>query len=78
MVILGAMMVVLPLTTGVVSLTVVAVAMSLGNGLGAGIVMTIGADVSPADGRVRFLSMWRVISDTGAAVGPGIRASSPP
>jgi MFS family permease len=70
MLILGLAMVALPLTTGIVGLTAVAMVMSLGNGIGSGIVMTLGADVAPPDNRLRFLSTWRVMSDTGNALGP--------
>jgi MFS family permease len=70
MAILGGAMMLLPLTSGTVSLTIVAMAMSLGNGLGSGIMMTLGADAAPIDGRVRFLSLWRICSDSGNAAGP--------
>lgn len=70
MALLGASMMFLPLSTGVLSLSLVAVAMSIGNGIGSGIMMTLGADAAPADERVRFLGMWRVFSDTGNALGP--------
>ncbi len=70
MLIMGAAMAVLPLTSGIVELTVVAMVMSFGNGIGSGIVMTLGADVAPPDNRLRFLSMWRLMSDTGNALGP--------
>lgn len=50
---------------------VVAVAvMSVGNGLGAGINMTIGADLSPARGRAKFLSIWAMFSQAGQLGGP--------
>jgi MFS family permease len=75
MTILGGAMMVLPLTHGSVSLTLVAMVMSLGNGIGSGIMMTIGADVAPVDGRIRFLSIWRVESDFGNAVGPVVVAA---
>ena len=70
MLILGAAMAVLPLTGGIVALTAVAMVMSFGNGIGSGIVMTLGADVAPPDNRLRFLSMWRLMSDSGNALGP--------
>ncbi|HEX3259400.1 MAG TPA: MFS transporter [Pseudonocardia sp.] len=70
MLVLGGAMAVLPLTGGLVTLTVVAMVMSFGNGNGSGIVMTLGADVAPPDNRRRFLSMWRLMSDTGNALGP--------
>ncbi|MCW2638830.1 MAG: major facilitator superfamily 1, partial [Dactylosporangium sp.] len=70
MLILGTATTVLPLTDSAVSLTLVAVIMSFANGIGSGIIMTLGADVAPADNRTRFLSIWRVMSDFGNAAGP--------
>jgi MFS family permease len=70
MLILGLGMAALPLTSGIIGLTIVAMVMSLGNGIGSGIVMTLGADVAPPDNRLRFLSVWRLMSDTGNALGP--------
>ena len=70
MAILGAAMIMLPLTAGVTSLATVALVMGLGNGIGSGIMLTLGADTAPPVGRVKFLGIWRVLSDTGAAAGP--------
>lgn len=70
MTILGGTMALLPLTHGIVSLTTVAMAMSFGNGIGAGIMMTLGADTAPVAGRLRFLGIWRLLSDSGNAAGP--------
>lgn len=70
MTILGGAMIALPLTGGVVTLGIVAMVMSFGNGIGSGIMMTLGADVAPADGRTRFLAVWRLASDSGNAAGP--------
>ncbi|HEX3787215.1 MAG TPA: MFS transporter [Pseudonocardiaceae bacterium] len=70
MTILGVTMMLLPLTHGLVMLTVVAMAMSLGNGIGAGIMMTLGADTAPEAGRLRFLGIWRFLGDVGNAAGP--------
>jgi predicted MFS family arabinose efflux permease len=72
MLVLGSSMMLLPLTRGVVSLTLVAMFMSFGNGIGSGIMMTLGTDVSPADNRTSFLSVWRTFSDTGNAAGPAV------
>lgn len=69
-VIMGVAMMTLPLTSGAFSLTIVAMVMSLGNGIGSGIMMILGADVAPANGRVRFLGIWRLVSDSGNAAGP--------
>jgi hypothetical protein len=53
-----------------VTLAVVAMAMSFGNGIGAGIMMTLGADTAPEVGRLRFLGIWRFLGDSGNAAGP--------
>jgi MFS family permease len=68
--ILGITLAILPFTHSAWSLTVVAVVMSIGNGIGSGIQMTIAADLAPVEGRLRFLSVWRVLSDSGNATGP--------
>lgn len=70
MLMLGATQAVLPLTDGLVSLTVVAMLMGLGNGIGSGILMTLGADVAPPGSRAQFLGVWRVCADSGNAGGP--------
>lgn len=45
---------------------------SIGNGLGSGINMTLGADLSPPVGRARFLGYWTTLTQTGAFAGPGL------
>ncbi|MEO7059609.1 MAG: MFS transporter [Lapillicoccus sp.] len=72
MVVLGVGMILLPLTGTFGWITVVAVVLGLGNGIGSGVVMTLGADASPARDRVQFLSGWRLMSDTGNAAGPAL------
>lgn len=59
-----------PLTGSSAWLMGAAVLIGLGNGFGAGIVMTLGADYSPTVGRPKFLALWRVLSDTGMLAGP--------
>ena len=54
---------------------VVAMAMGLANGLGAGMVMTLGADIAPPAVRAQFLGVWRLFSDSGAAAGPLVVAA---
>ena len=63
---------VVPLTRlfGVAGLVGAIVVMALGNGLGAGVNMTIGADLSPAVGRGRFLGIWALFSNVGVLGGP--------
>lgn len=51
-------------------LVAIGVLMGFGNGLGSGIVMTLGADFAPAAARAAFLGLWRTVSDVGAASGP--------
>ena len=40
------------------------------DGIGSGIVMTLGADASPAEARPQFLGGWRLFADLGSACGP--------
>lgn len=61
-----------PLTTNLQALLVVGVIIGFGNGLGSGIVMTLGADFSPPGARGEFLGVWRLVSDAGTAVGPAL------
>ncbi|SDO87545.1 Predicted arabinose efflux permease, MFS family [Actinacidiphila guanduensis] len=70
MLVLGATQAALPLTHGLVSLTVVAMLMGFGNGIGSGILMTLGADVAPPRTRSQFLGVWRLCADSGSAGGP--------
>jgi MFS family permease len=67
---LGVGMVLVVFTSGFVELLLAAVVLAVGNGLGAGLVMTLGADAAPANGRPQFLGGWRLMSDTGSAGGP--------
>jgi sugar phosphate permease len=43
-----------------------------GNGLGSGTMLTLGADLAPAEARGEFLGMWRLIGDLGFTLGPSI------
>lgn len=70
MLVLGLTQAALPLTHSLVSLTVVAMLMGFGNGIGSGILMTLGADVAPAETRSQFLGVWRLCADSGTAGGP--------
>ncbi len=45
-------------------------AMALANGFGSGIILTIGADLAPADARNEFLASYRLITDVGVASAP--------
>ncbi|RIQ31200.1 MFS transporter [Jiangella rhizosphaerae] len=70
MVLLGLSLVLLPLTSGVGTYTAVALLMGFGNGLGSGIIMTIGSDISPDVSRATFLGAWRLFADVGNGLGP--------
>ncbi|MFC1996714.1 MFS transporter [Chloroflexota bacterium] len=62
----------IPLTGGFIGLAVVAGIIGFGNGLGSGTMMTLGADLAPADARGEFLGMWRLIGDLGFMLGPSV------
>ncbi|PRY13576.1 MFS transporter [Kineococcus rhizosphaerae] len=62
--------VLLPFSHTAWTVALVGVVMGFGNGMGAGLVMTLGADVAPPGGRAVFLGAWRLVTDTGAASGP--------
>lgn len=74
MVLMGVSLLLMPLTTGAVSLLLVALLIGFGNGIGSGLIMTMGADYSPRHGRAQFLGIWRFLSDTGGSSGPAILA----
>jgi MFS family permease len=70
MAVLGVAHLLLPLAHGPHSLTAVALLMGVGNGMGSGVVMTLGADTSPSRGRAEYLGVWRLFHDGGMAAGP--------
>jgi MFS family permease len=70
--VMGLSFLAMPLTHGAVALGVVAVVMGIGNGIGSGIVNTLGADAAPVLGRPTFLGVWRELADGGSALGPAI------
>ena len=68
--VLGISFVVMPFTHAASTLSLTAVIMGFGNGIGSGIVMTLAADTSPEIGRPKFLGLWRELSDAGQGTGP--------
>lgn len=68
--VVGTGLLVLPLTSGPVTVGLVACLMGLGNGISAGIVLTLGADAAPTRDRSKFLGGWRLCADLGNALGP--------
>ena len=65
----------LPLTDSFWTIVPVALLLGFGNGLGSGIVMTLGADFAPLRGRAEFLGVWRLVGDIGTAGGPLLAAA---
>lgn len=55
----------LPLTSGFAGVLAVACIIAVGNGMGSGIVLTMGADTAPAVGRPQYLGGWRLIAEVG-------------
>ncbi|MDE2455716.1 MAG: MFS transporter [Burkholderiales bacterium] len=72
MAVMGAGLLATPLTQGATSLLVAASVIGFGNGIGSGMVMTLGADYSPRLGRAHFLGVWRLMSDIGSTCGPAL------
>ena len=68
--IMGTAMLLIPLSTGFVSLMLAALLIGFGNGISSGLNMTLGADFSPDNGRGQFLGIWRFMADAGATGGP--------
>ena len=60
----------LPWVSGVAGLAAAVILIAIANGLGSGIVMTMGADSAPVLGRSQFLGAWRLCGDIGVSGGP--------
>lgn len=60
----------LPLAYDFTTMVVCGVVIGLGNGLGSGSMMTLGADLAPDGATGEFLGIWRLIGDIGMVVGP--------
>lgn len=68
--IMGTAMLLIPLTGGFTGLLLASLLIGFGNGISSGLVMTLGADFSPDNGRGHFLGLWRFIADAGSTGGP--------
>jgi MFS family permease len=69
----------IPFVSSYGGLLFAACVIGLGNGLGSGTMMTLGADLAPPGATGEFLGIWRLVGDAGAFLGPiavGIIASS--
>jgi MFS family permease len=65
----------LPFTSGVITLGAIAMLMGVANGLSNGLIMTLGADAAPQDGRAEFLGAFRLCHDVGTLTGPLLLAA---
>jgi MFS family permease len=63
-------LIVIPFTRDFVALLLAGMLIGFGNGLGAGINMTLGSDFSPRGRRAEFLGAWRLTADAGSVGGP--------
>jgi len=70
LIIMAVSMALIPISDSFITLMLIGLVSGFGNGMGAGVVMTLGADFSPAVGRGEFLGVWRLIGDMGTAGGP--------
>jgi MFS family permease len=76
MLVMAAGMFCLPLAHGATTLLIAALMLGLGNGIGSGMIMTLGADYSPAVGRAQFLGVWRLFADLGSTSGPALLSAA--
>ncbi len=60
----------IPIASGYSSLLWVSLLIGFGNGLGAGAMLTLGADLAPENFRGEFLGFWRLLGDAGGTGGP--------
>jgi MFS family permease len=68
--VMGIGMALLPFTGNFITLLGATAVLGLGNGLGAGTMMTLGADLAPKEATGEFLGLWRLIGDAGQMSGP--------
>ena len=70
MIIMGISLLLMPMAQTLWTFALVTMLLGLGNGIGSGLIMTVGADCSPANARPQFLGLWRLMTDIGACGGP--------
>lgn len=68
--VMGLGLAMVPLASGFWSLMLAGVVIGIGNGLGSGTMMTLGADLAPREAMGEFLGIWRMIGDVGMVGGP--------
>lgn len=72
MAIMGVSLLLLPSTNNTEGLLAAALLVGFGNGIGSGLVMTLGADYAPPNARAEFLGFWRLLTDAGTMSGPAL------
>ncbi|MGN0063921.1 MAG: MFS transporter [Nocardioides sp.] len=60
----------LPLADTFGTVLAVACVIAVGNGMGSGIVLTMGADTAPQAGRAQYLGGWRLVAELGSGSAP--------
>jgi MFS family permease len=60
----------IPFTESYLTLMAASILIGIGNGLGSGTMMTLGADFAPPGATGEFLGLWRLVGDSGRAGGP--------
>ena len=73
---MGLALLAMPLSHSALTLLLAALALGFGNGIGSGLIMTLGADYSPAAGRAHFLGVWRLMADLGSTSGPALLSAT--
>jgi MFS family permease len=76
MLVMAAGMLYLPLSNSAATLLIAALLLGFGNGIGSGMIMTLGADYSPSVGRAQFLGVWRLFADLGSTSGPALLSAA--
>lgn len=71
---MGLSMMVLPLNATLAWYAVFSMAIGLGNGVGSGIIKTMGMDIAPQMGRSTFFGRWQAIASVGALLAPALSA----
>ena len=70
LVLLAASLVLMPFALSYQSFLLLGLLSGFGNGFGSGVVMTLGADLAPAERAGEFIGVWRLVADVGGAVAP--------
>ena len=69
-IVMGLGLALVPLASGFWMLLLAGIVVGVGNGLGSGTMMTLGADLAPREAMGEFLGIWRMIGDVGLVGGP--------